>query len=209
MTMECSCIQVFGRPSTLLDRRNPGLQRRPTGERATQVRGETVIAQGLSAALRPTQLAVVDVIDSAVDAGGGAARHTRAWSVGAPTVVADCRLLSFVPLPCQMQGSATVNERVSRSSSQQPSQVSKPQLSDTIPPPLPKAVVALWQGRRRHNHWNQRREIRRRAIEVSQIHAPHQPCDYNSTKAAASRSGRPQLAAPLAPTAVSTAVHRG
>lgn len=80
-------------------------------------------------------------------------------------------------------------------------------------PPLPrlstKAGVALRQGRRRHNHWNRRREIRRRAIEVSQIHAPHQPRDFNGAKAAASRSGPPQLAAPVAPTAVSAAVHRG
>lgn len=46
---------------------------------------------------------------SVAEAGGGAARHTRAWSVDAPAVVADCRRLRLVPLPCQMQRSATVN----------------------------------------------------------------------------------------------------
>lgn len=45
--------------------------------------------------------------DCVAEAGGGAARHTRAWSVGAPVVVAGCRWLRFVPLTCQMQGSAT------------------------------------------------------------------------------------------------------
>lgn len=43
-------------------------------------------------------------------------RHTRSWSVGAPTVVADCHRLRFVPLPCQMQRSATVNAGVWRPS---------------------------------------------------------------------------------------------
>lgn len=33
--------------------------------------------------------------DSAAEVGGGAARHTRAWSVGAPAVVADCLRLRF------------------------------------------------------------------------------------------------------------------
>lgn len=32
---------------------------------------------------------------SVAEAGGGTARHTRAWSVGAPTVVADFRRLRF------------------------------------------------------------------------------------------------------------------
>lgn len=50
------------------------------------------------------------------EAGGGATRHTRVWSVGPPTVVADCRRLRFVPLSCQMQRSATVNKGVWRSS---------------------------------------------------------------------------------------------
>lgn len=74
--------------------------------------------------------------DSVTGAGGGAARHTRAESVGAPTVVAGCRRLRFVALPCQMQESATVNGGVSRLSSRQPDQVSKLQVSGTIPPPL-------------------------------------------------------------------------
>lgn len=43
---------------------------------------------------------------------GVRARHARAWSAGAPAVVADCRRLSFVPVSCQMQRSATVNEGV-------------------------------------------------------------------------------------------------
>jgi hypothetical protein len=47
---------------------------------------------------------------SVAEAGGGAARHTRARSVDAPAVVAGCRRLRFVPLSCQMQRSATVNE---------------------------------------------------------------------------------------------------
>jgi hypothetical protein len=34
---------------------------------------------------------------SVAEAGGGAARHTRAWSVSAPAVVADCRRLRFRP----------------------------------------------------------------------------------------------------------------
>jgi hypothetical protein len=32
---------------------------------------------------------------SLAEAGGGAARHTRAWSVGAPAIVAGCRQLRF------------------------------------------------------------------------------------------------------------------
>ncbi|GAB2923999.1 hypothetical protein GCM10027075_25010 [Streptomyces heilongjiangensis] len=60
----------------------------------------------------PSQLALVNDSGSVAEAGGGAARHTRAWSAGAPAVVADCRRLSFVPLSCQMQRSATVNEVV-------------------------------------------------------------------------------------------------
>lgn len=54
---------------------------------------------------------------SLAETGGGAARHTRAWSVGAPAVVADCRRLRFVPQPCQIQGAATVNAGAPRSSS--------------------------------------------------------------------------------------------
>ncbi len=46
---------------------------------------------------------------SVTEACGGAAKHTRAWSVHAPIIVADCRRLRFVPQLCQMQGSATVN----------------------------------------------------------------------------------------------------
>lgn len=44
---------------------------------------------------RPSRLALVDGTDSVAEAGGGGARHTRAWSVGAPAVVADCRRLRF------------------------------------------------------------------------------------------------------------------
>lgn len=54
--------------------------------------------------------ALVDNTGSVAEVCGGAARHTRAWSVGVPAVVAGCRRLSFVPLPCQMQRSATVNK---------------------------------------------------------------------------------------------------
>lgn len=44
----------------------------------------------------PPWLALVVHTGSVVKAGGGAARHTRAWSVGAPAVVADCRRLRFM-----------------------------------------------------------------------------------------------------------------
>jgi hypothetical protein len=73
---------------------------------------------------------------SVAEAGGGTARHTRAWSVGAPAVVADCRRLRFVPQPCQIPGSATVNSGDVRSSCQPPHQVSKPQVSSGTPQPL-------------------------------------------------------------------------
>lgn len=46
-------------------------------------------------------------IGSVAEDTGGTARHTRAPSVSAPTVVAGCRRLRFVPQPCQMQGSVT------------------------------------------------------------------------------------------------------
>jgi hypothetical protein len=36
------------------------------------------------------------------DAPSGTARHTRAWSVGIPAIVANCRRLRFVPQPRQM-----------------------------------------------------------------------------------------------------------
>lgn len=71
---------------------------------------------------------------SLAEAGGGAARHTRAWSAGAPAVVADCRRLRFVPQPCQMQRSATVNEGVLWPGCGVPHQVSKPQVSRPAPP---------------------------------------------------------------------------
>lgn len=45
---------------------------------------------------------------SVAEAGGGAARHTRAWSVGAPAIVADCRWLRFLPRPSWMKRSVTV-----------------------------------------------------------------------------------------------------
>jgi hypothetical protein len=44
---------------------------------------------------RPSWPALVDDTGNAVEAGGSAARHTRAWSVDAPAVVADCRRLRF------------------------------------------------------------------------------------------------------------------
>lgn len=46
---------------------------------------------------RPSRLALVDGTGSVAEAGEGAARHTRAWSVGAPAVVADCRRLRYGP----------------------------------------------------------------------------------------------------------------
>jgi hypothetical protein len=54
-------------------------------------------------------------------------------SAGALAVVADCRRLRFVPLPYQMQGSATGNRGVSRSSSRQPDPASKPQVNARSP----------------------------------------------------------------------------
>ncbi len=71
--------------------------------------------------------------------GGGAARHTRAWSVGAPAVVADCRQLRFVPQPCQMQGSVMVNTGALRSSSRPLPRPAKPQLRSEITQPLSKS----------------------------------------------------------------------
>jgi len=81
-------------------------------------------------------LALVDGTGSVVKAGGGAARHTRAWSVGAPAVVADCRRLRFVPQPCQMEGSATVNTGALRLSGRPLPRPTKPQLSPQITQPL-------------------------------------------------------------------------
>jgi hypothetical protein len=57
---------------------------------------------GTVAMCRPSWLAPVNGIGSVAEDGGGAARHTRAWSADAPAVVADCRRLRFVPQPCQM-----------------------------------------------------------------------------------------------------------
>ena len=42
---------------------------------------------------RPSWLAPGEGTGSVAEAGGGAARHTRAWLVDAPAVVADCRRL--------------------------------------------------------------------------------------------------------------------
>ncbi|BCM67535.1 hypothetical protein EASAB2608_02869 [Streptomyces sp. EAS-AB2608] len=70
------------------------------------------------------------------DAGGGAARHTRAWSVGAPTIVADCRRLRLVPQPCQMQESPTVNAGTLRSNIGWLPQPTKPQIGSEITQPL-------------------------------------------------------------------------
>lgn len=88
--------------------------------------------------------------------GGGAARHTRAWSVDAPAAVAGCRRLRFVPHPCKMQGSAMVNAGVPRSSSRPLPRPKKSQLSTQSPSLSPEAGVALRQGRRRHDHRNRR-----------------------------------------------------
>lgn len=76
------------------------------------------------------------MLDNVAEAGGGAARHTRAWSVGAPAVMADCRRLRFVPQPCQMQGSATVNTGAHWSSSRALPRSAKPQLKPEITQPL-------------------------------------------------------------------------
>jgi hypothetical protein len=50
---------------------------------------------------RPWRLALVDVLDSVAEAGGGAGRHTRAGSVSPPTVVADCRRLRYTHRRCR------------------------------------------------------------------------------------------------------------
>lgn len=47
--------------------------------------------QSLIAMPPPSQLALADGTDSVAEAGGGAARHTRAWSVGRLAIVADRR----------------------------------------------------------------------------------------------------------------------
>jgi hypothetical protein len=49
-----------------------------------------VVRSGLAVAT-----SLVDGTGSVTEAGGDAARHTRAWSVGAPAVVDDCRRLPF------------------------------------------------------------------------------------------------------------------
>lgn len=38
--------------------------------------------------------------------------YARAWSVGIPIVVADCRRLRSVPQPCRMQGKRRAREGV-------------------------------------------------------------------------------------------------
>ncbi|GGS48806.1 hypothetical protein GCM10010253_23880 [Streptomyces badius] len=58
--------------------------------RASQVEDSGIVVTG-----RPSWLALVDSTSSAAEAGGGTTRHTRAWSVDAPTIVADCRRLRF------------------------------------------------------------------------------------------------------------------
>lgn len=52
-------------------------------------------AEGPVVTGRPSRLALVDGSDSVAEARGGGARHTRAWSLGAPAVVAGCRRLRF------------------------------------------------------------------------------------------------------------------
>lgn len=91
---------------------------------------------GVVVTCRPSWLALVASADSVVKAGGGAARHTRACSVGAPAVVAGCRRLRFVPQPCQMRRSATVNTGAQPSNSRSLPRQAKPQLSPQITQPL-------------------------------------------------------------------------
>lgn len=57
---------------------------------APQAEGSGIVVTGW-----PSRLALVDGASSVAEAGGGAARHTRAWSVGVLSVVADCRRLRF------------------------------------------------------------------------------------------------------------------
>jgi hypothetical protein len=98
---------------------------------ASQAEGSSTVST-----CRPSWLALVDSSGSVVEVGGRAARHTRAWSVGAPAIMADCRRLGFVPQPCQMQGSATVNTGGTRTSNHPLPQPTKPQLNPQITQPL-------------------------------------------------------------------------
>lgn len=100
------------------------------------LRDITVLTEQSGITCRPSWLALVDGTGSVAEAGGGAARHTRAWSADAPTVVADCRRLRFVPQPCQMQGSVTVNDGAPQFSCQARHQVAKLQLNDAALRPL-------------------------------------------------------------------------
>jgi hypothetical protein len=99
--------------------------------RASQAEGS-----GPVIACWPSWLALADSTGSVVDAGGGTARHTRAWSAGAPAVVAGCRRLRFVPQLCQMQGATAVNTGVPRSGSRPLPRPVKPQLRPEITQPL-------------------------------------------------------------------------
>jgi hypothetical protein len=64
---------------------------------ASQAEGLGEADLKVSPVARPARLALVDDTGSVAEAGRGAARHTRTWSVGAPAVVAGCRRLRFGP----------------------------------------------------------------------------------------------------------------